>query len=124
MCMLVMTDEASHFESNKVRAASWWQAAARYPREGSSRQALMPFIHQHFISLSLYYFPSLSISILSLKEEQRKKKNSQDSNLFREKELELKLMQLMPACHSTPVPFLAVFTVPPHYNVTMSGLQK
>lgn len=85
--VLIIAVKGSNFESNKIRAASWWQPTAPYPR--SCWQALMLLIHQLFISLSLYYFLSLSISILSMKEEQppvppkkkNRKKKSQELNL-------------------------------------------
>lgn len=71
VCALIIAVKRSNFESNKIGAASWWQPTAPYPR--SSWQALMLRTHQLFISLSLYYFLSLSISILSMKEEQPKR---------------------------------------------------
>lgn len=89
---------------------------------GSSWQALMLLTHQHFSSLSLLYFPSLFISMLCLKEQNKKKeKDFTGAKPFKKKELvstvrnvllllspqvsELKVMQLPPACQAAVVLF-------------------
>lgn len=77
-----------------------------------------------YLSLFVLFPITLHFNIISERRTTEKKNFTGVEPFWREKELELKLMQLMPACHSTLVPFLAVFTVLPHYKVTMSGLQK